>query len=45
VGVSISPPKEPSCAKPVSSSSTTSTFGEPAAGLGSSGHHGSDSKW
>ena len=42
-GVSMSDPKQPSCAKPTSSSSTTSTFGAPSGGRTGSGHHGVDS--
>src|SRR5687768_10474913 len=42
VGVSMSDPNGPSWAKPVSSSSTTTTLGAPA-GLGTGGNHGTES--
>src|SRR5262249_49041691 len=44
VGVSMSEPKQPNCAKPTSSSSTTSTFGASAGGRTGSGHHGVESR-
>src|SRR5262249_57523957 len=44
VGVAMSLPKQPNCAKPTSSSSTTSTFGDPSGGRTGSGHHGVESR-
>jgi hypothetical protein len=44
-GVSMSEPKHPSWAKPTSSSTTSSTFGDPVGIRAGAGHHGSDSQW
>ncbi len=45
VGVAMSEPKQPSWAKPTSSSRTTTTFGAPAGGSGTGGQNGSASQW
>src|SRR5690242_1249304 len=44
-GVSMSDPKQPSCANPTSSRTTITTFGAPLGGRFGSGHHGVDSQW
>ena len=39
----MSDPKQPSCANPTSSSTTSSTFGAPSGARRNGGHHGSES--